>query len=201
MSQIKQKCPKLIPSNCRLPGSTNFQLRHYPFCQVLFPPNPHIMHSSIIKIIHSQIIRPLTTLVSSDDDRSKVVALRLVKFQGGLNKKLNLVQLCSTGVKPIFLPSLVCGVQSMYPLCFRGDNLFSGDNVLLGREIWFTKFDKDVLNNQRTSHSLCFRGDYHFSGWGPVFLFCFVLCFCFAFSAFPRWWSLFWVHTVKYLYL
>ena len=27
LSRINQKCPKLIRSNCRLPGSTNFQLR------------------------------------------------------------------------------------------------------------------------------------------------------------------------------
>ena len=83
MSQTNQKCPKLIRSNCRLPGSTNFQLRHYPFCQVSLPANPHVMHSPIIKIIHSQIIRLLTTLVSRDDDRSKAVALRHVNIQQG----------------------------------------------------------------------------------------------------------------------
>ena len=155
MSRINQKCPKLIPSNCRLPGSTNFQLCHHPFCKVSFPVNPNIMHSSIIKIIHSQIILLLTALVSRDDDRSKAVALRLDKFQGDL-KKSNSAKFCtSCCVKPIFLPSLFCAIKSMYILTASGVIIsFPGDNVLLGRDILFTKIYKYMLNNQRNTYPL-----------------------------------------------
>ena len=76
------------------------------------------MHSPIIKIIHSDSDNSaaLTTLISIDDDRSKAVAVKL----GGLE----IIKNPAVALNQFFFQAWC--VQSMYPLCFRGDNLFSG---------------------------------------------------------------------------
>ena len=109
MSQINQKCPKLISSNCRLLESSNFQLHNNSLYRGSPPVGEKVIKLPIIKIIHSLVIWFLTTWI---------IIIQNLLQQSFRNR-----------TKPIFLSNQVCAINAS--AAFPGVIIsFPGDNVL-----------------------------------------------------------------------
>ena len=124
MSQINQKCPKLISSNCRLLKSSYFQLHNNSLYWGLLTVGVKVIKLPIIKIIHSLVIWFLTTWMTDRRPWHWSLSTEGPKIIQSL-----LQQSFTNRTKPIFLSNQVCAINALP--AFPGVIIsFPGDNVL-----------------------------------------------------------------------
>ena len=124
MSQINQKCPKLISSNCRLLESSNFQLHNNSLYRGSPAVGEKVIKLPIIKIIHSLVIWFLTTWMTDRRPWHWSLSTEGPKIIQNL-----LQQSFRNRTKPIFLSNQVCAINAS--AAFPGVIIsFPGDNVL-----------------------------------------------------------------------